>query len=91
VFVLKACVELLGEAMRMLRIEARGAKALIPTDLASSPKAETVPPPNAATGRCDACGQVDALIALKENYVNGKMIGWLHTDAIICQKVELPS
>jgi hypothetical protein len=83
VFVLKACVELLGEATRLLRIEARGAKALVPADLASSPKSDTVPP-TVATGRCDACGQVDAMIALKENYVNGNAIGWLHVDGGVC-------
>jgi hypothetical protein len=83
VFVLKACVELLGEATRLLRIEARGAKALIPTDLASSPKAETVPPtPDLELGdvTCVAC---ETSVPRAQARPNPKG-GWLHVDGEIC-------
>jgi hypothetical protein len=90
VFVLKACVELLGEATRLLRIEARGAKALIPTDLASSPRAETVPPaPPLLEDRigeiltCEACGQPMFGQAAKPNMVHGEQKGWLHAEACL--------
>src|SRR5580658_2769851 len=90
VHVLRAGVELLGEATRLLREEAKAGVrdatrklATIPTDLASSPKAETVPPPPDLELGDVTCVACETSVPRAQARPNPKG-GWLHVDAEVC-------
>jgi hypothetical protein len=85
-FTLRAAHELLGALVDETDPKPRRAKlrAVIPTELPSSPKAETGAPPAMAPVTCVACKRQVAREDAIENMVRGKLEGFLHKNAEDC-------